>query len=59
MIPKTQAIEALQTIKEFCHQHVHTQEKTCESCPIGDWCWYDREHLTPDDWEVPQERIEE
>lgn len=54
MISREEAIEALKTIKEYCHQYVHTQEKTCESCPIGDWCWYDREHLTPDDWHLPE-----
>jgi hypothetical protein len=58
MIDTSQAIEAIKTLKEYCNQRIPTYE-TCECCPLVDWCWYDREHLTPDDWEIPQERTEE
>ena len=49
-ITKAQVIEALKTLKTYCDQ------RDCDSCPLCDWCWYDREHLTPDDWQIPQER---
>ena len=48
MISREQAIEALKTLKTYCDQ------RDCDSCPLCDWCWYDREHLTPDDWDIPK-----
>jgi hypothetical protein len=64
-ITKTQAIEALETLKTYCDQYLREDgvvadyTRSCDSCPLCDWCWYDREHLTPDDWQIPQERTEE
>ena len=64
-ITKAQAIEALETLKTYCDQFLRENgviadyERSCDECPLDDWCWYDREHLTPDDWQIPQERTEE
>ena len=65
MISREQAIEALKTLKTYCDQYLRENgviadyKRSCDECPLDDWCWYDREHLTPDDWQIPQERTEE
>lgn len=44
-----QVVEAMKVIKSYCSQY-----KNCAGCRFEDWCWYDREHLTPDDWLMPE-----
>lgn len=64
-ITKAQAIEALKTLKTYCNQYLREDgvvadyTRSCGNCPLYDWCFYDRECLTPDDWQIPQERTEE
>lgn len=64
-ITTAQAIEALKTLKTYCDQYLHKDgeiayyTRSCGNCPLYDWCFYDRECLTPDDWQIPQERTEE
>lgn len=54
---ETQAIEALQTIREFCTQ-ISFDDCENDKCPIGIWCMNDRRR-TPEVWKTPQERTEE
>lgn len=44
-----QVVESMKVIKSYCSQY-----KNCAGCRFEDWCWYDREHLTPDDWLMPE-----
>lgn len=56
-ITTKQAIEAINTIKEYCKQR--DGNAPCYGCPLWDWCKHDRDVYVPEIWDIPQERTEE